>query len=480
MDALVDLQALQDVQVSNSGCQVTYSLSDRTKKLNKELASSIWVAEISQQYSSRQITSGLFNDKSPKWSPDGDSIAFISDRAKAGESSAIYLISMKGGEAHPITKADNKKPISSFSWSPNGKFIAFTSADEKSDEREAKDNKKDDAKVWGQDWEYDRLRCVHVATQEISNVFALDFHVDKFAWNQSSTGIVFTLHHTPDLNSPIYHGVEFKAVSLFDKKPASLSSFPGPVEDLIVDSEVTIYFLGGATPESSCTSSMLYHLIVSPEKENRVSKLAYGVDSCALELKRSGSCIAALVQKGLSDQIHRIRQKGLSISILHDEKYELPTWDLVEVEEGDDDITYKSILCFGKSEGDAPTEIFSKVEDEVVQLSNHGSAIASLHLMEVTPIYCEAKDCTQIDAVFHTPPKSEKKKLPTIVVIHGGPYYRSSTSFDSSTWHWAPVSDFAFLNEFLSMRRTFIESKGVPVSSGYEFVSLSQQAMSCL
>jgi len=118
VDALVDIETPHDVHLSSSGSKVVYSLSSSTKKLDKEFVSSLWVAEVGKEHSSRQLTAGLFNDKFPKWSPDEQSIAFISDRAAAGTSSAIYLISMKGGEAFPITKSENKKPISSFQWSP--------------------------------------------------------------------------------------------------------------------------------------------------------------------------------------------------------------------------------------------------------------------------------------------------------------------------------------------------------------------------
>ena len=75
----------------------------------------------------------------------------MSDRAKAGESSAIYLISLHGGEVYPVTKADNKKSIASFKWSPDGHLIAFISPDEKTAEKEARDKETGDAKVYGQD-----------------------------------------------------------------------------------------------------------------------------------------------------------------------------------------------------------------------------------------------------------------------------------------------------------------------------------------
>lgn len=52
--------------------------------------------------------------------------------------------------------------------------------------------------MYGEDWEYARLRYVHVATREISTLFDGDAHVTKFAWGQDSSSIVFVVHQTPD------------------------------------------------------------------------------------------------------------------------------------------------------------------------------------------------------------------------------------------------------------------------------------------
>ena len=133
-----------------SGRHVVYTLTPFTSK-EKYPVSSLWLAEIGKEHSARQPTAGLFHNELPQWSLNGEFIAFLLDRAKHGESSAIYLLPMQCGEALPITKADNKSKISCFSWSPNGCCIAFLSPDEKTAEQEAKKKDRDDAKVYGED-----------------------------------------------------------------------------------------------------------------------------------------------------------------------------------------------------------------------------------------------------------------------------------------------------------------------------------------
>src|SRR5438034_1816774 len=76
------------------------------------------------------------HDTSPKWSPDGGWIAFLSDRKTVGEKSEesdsenkdegvaqIYLISPAGGEAFAITRGAEE--VHAFSWSADSKTLYF-------------------------------------------------------------------------------------------------------------------------------------------------------------------------------------------------------------------------------------------------------------------------------------------------------------------------------------------------------------------
>jgi dipeptidyl aminopeptidase/acylaminoacyl peptidase len=89
--------------------------------------SHVWVVDVAGGAAS-QITFGEeWNDLDPQWSPDGNFIAFVSDRTgKAFDESRntdVFVIDSAGG---PIRKiSDHEEADNSPRWSPDGKSIAF-------------------------------------------------------------------------------------------------------------------------------------------------------------------------------------------------------------------------------------------------------------------------------------------------------------------------------------------------------------------
>jgi dipeptidyl aminopeptidase/acylaminoacyl peptidase len=90
--------------------------------------SHIWVVNF-QTGAARQITSGDdWNDTDPRWSPDSTRIAFVSDRTghafDESRNTDVWVVSAEGGA--PAKISDHDKEDNSPRWSPDGKTIAFT------------------------------------------------------------------------------------------------------------------------------------------------------------------------------------------------------------------------------------------------------------------------------------------------------------------------------------------------------------------
>lgn len=437
-EELVDLEIPKEVRISPSGKQVAYSVSPFGHKGDHK-TSAIWLAKVGKEKSARQLSSGSFNDRTPQWSPNGESIAFLSDRTERGNSCAIYVLHIiGGGEPFPVTSTENEREISDFAWSPDGNLIAFLSADEKTAEKKAKENEKDDVMLYGENWDYNRLRLLHVSTRMVTNLYKEDAHVNSFAWSGDSKRIAYVLHDTPEVDSPRSSGVTIEAASVASKSRMPLSKFPGAITSSVTWSGDELYFLAGALPDKCNTSSMVYHLSV---EDKRWSKYAYGDKSCATGITCNGGLVTIKVLSGLSDEVHLLDNTSL-----YADQHEILTWDAVKLENGN------FVIVVGKSTVSSSYEICSlyisgdESKNDLVQLTDHGQLISPHNLGTAETLHCVSSDATiNLNGLFLSPSSSQpdvtapRKPLPTVVIIHGGPYYRTTISFDTSFYYWSPL-----------------------------------------
>jgi dipeptidyl aminopeptidase/acylaminoacyl peptidase len=126
-------QSISDARISPDGRQVAYVLTAIDQKKNRR-NSSIWLVSVDGQSAPRRLTAEGFNSNSPRRSPDGSRLAFLSARntetpepASSGSSEParpqICILSMDGGEAQIASHLKNG--VSVFQWSPDGKrFVA--------------------------------------------------------------------------------------------------------------------------------------------------------------------------------------------------------------------------------------------------------------------------------------------------------------------------------------------------------------------
>lgn len=89
-------------------------------KDKKKYFSNLWLASLKTKKTFR-FTYGYHNDFHPLWSPNGKSIAFLSDR---NDQLQIWKINTSGGEAVPLTSFE-KGSLSNPVWSPDGNWIAI-------------------------------------------------------------------------------------------------------------------------------------------------------------------------------------------------------------------------------------------------------------------------------------------------------------------------------------------------------------------
>lgn len=178
-----DMMALKNVggaAISPNGALVVYQVSawehpsanaakgDTALGDKHDVRSHLWIVPTDGSRQPRQITFSERGESQPQWSPDGSAIAFLSARgAAAGEEQPrpeIHVLHLDGGEAEKITSA--KEGVTGFSWSPDGKRIAFLSVDSLSKTSDAARKRKDDPQVYEGDFRLSHVWVADVATKK--------------------------------------------------------------------------------------------------------------------------------------------------------------------------------------------------------------------------------------------------------------------------------------------------------------------------
>jgi dipeptidyl aminopeptidase/acylaminoacyl peptidase len=114
------LQVAADPQISPDGKRIVYSRQSAEISSDRRV-SNLWIINFDGS-EHRPITAGSYSDFSPRWSPDGTRLAFLSDRDGKTQ---LYVRWMDSGQTAKLTDLEN--PPAGISWSPDGKQIAFTS-----------------------------------------------------------------------------------------------------------------------------------------------------------------------------------------------------------------------------------------------------------------------------------------------------------------------------------------------------------------
>jgi dipeptidyl aminopeptidase/acylaminoacyl peptidase len=123
-DDVFELTGVGDPRISPDGTRVAYvvTTADREKG---EYRSAIWVAPLDGSAEPRRFTFGEKRDGSPRWSPDGRWLAFVSNRGDEKAQGQLYVIPAEGGEARRLTEL--AESVSDVAWSPDSTRLAFTS-----------------------------------------------------------------------------------------------------------------------------------------------------------------------------------------------------------------------------------------------------------------------------------------------------------------------------------------------------------------
>jgi dipeptidyl aminopeptidase/acylaminoacyl peptidase len=115
-------QKVDEMQAAPDGACVACTVRSVDREKDDYL-SCIWAVAVDGSTPPRQLTRGPGLDQTPRWSPDGRQLAFVSDR---GGKARVHLLPRDGGEAGAIGQLPGA--VSDLRWMPDGKALVVTAA----------------------------------------------------------------------------------------------------------------------------------------------------------------------------------------------------------------------------------------------------------------------------------------------------------------------------------------------------------------
>ena len=199
LDDLLTIQSVGGTQISPDGKWIAYTIGYGDFKQDAFITQ---ICLVNIETGKRlQLTRGDKSSTGPRWSPDGQWLAFLSNRVE--DKNQIFLISPEGGEAQQLTKSETA--INSFSWSEDGKTIAYLATEPVAQPLKDRKDYFGDYDVVREGYSYVHLWTFTVADAMSGPIAGKqrtkkkDFSIDSFSWSPDGSTIAFSATINPDL-----------------------------------------------------------------------------------------------------------------------------------------------------------------------------------------------------------------------------------------------------------------------------------------
>ena len=412
----MNIKSISQVNMSENGKYITYVVREAVMEKEKsEYLSQIWVSATDKSFNEKYTHSNK-SSTSPKFSPNGKSIAFLSVRSGKNQ---IWIMNSFGGEAKQITKAKNS--INNFKWSSNGEFIAFTMNDPETEEEKKIKKEKRDVILVDKNFKYSHIYVINPNDKKsLKKITSGDFSVNSFDWSPSNENIVFSHQKDTNINTGFIN-TDISVVGVGDKVIKSLISRPGLDSDPHYSNDgkyISFVSSGGKIEPIGLLDVYIFSNI-----NNEIKKLTETPNRSANILKWSPDNKSILVMEsiGTNSQVMSIEVEGNKVKYITNKenlKYPIGYFSSVAFNKS------TSLMAYCYEDLKTPIEVyFSKSKKfKNLVISNINSELKYPKLAMSERISWNSKDGLRIEGILTYPKNYKKgKKYPIILQIHGGP-----------------------------------------------------------
>jgi dipeptidyl aminopeptidase/acylaminoacyl peptidase len=440
---------ITDPQISPDGKSIVIVVSRPDYVLNRFNAELVLIDVASGK--KRILTQDRFSVSSPRWSPNGEQLAFITKVGQGKDAiNQIFLLSMQGGEAKQITKAP--KGVQHFAWSPNSTDIAFAALNEPKNKIEiekgytAFEITNNDLFVGSQPMPA-HIWLVNTKTAESKRLTDGDWSLplvippsapsSPFSWSPDGKTILFVKV------ASAYSGDGQK------RTVQKLNVVDGTYKPLTTRTKLEAY------PNFSPDGNKISYWLKKDNVNESINELWI-----ANESGDQGKPISSQLNRDLYLSAWMPDNKTLLVGAHNDNKTSMwsisldgktkaldignvcPSWNFWL----DATVSKTGAIAFTGSESNKPVELYfmESTNSKLVQLTDYNSEISKMTLGKAETIRWE-NDGLKHSGIVTYPANYEKgNKYPLVLVVHGGPNAASVEMFSRFTQILANQGYFVF------------------------------------
>ena len=405
------IKSVSQTDISNDGKYVAYVVRESIMEEKKsEYLSQIWVNNLATN-ENFQYTFNLKSSISPKFSPDGKKIAFLSSRSGKNQ---IWVMNTLGGEAKKLT--DEKKGIRSIKWSPDGKKISFLKNDNDTEEEKKSKENKTDVILVDKNFKYSHIYTYNFDEDSVFQITNGDFSVNNFDYSPDGKKIIFS--HQEDTN--INTGFVNTDISVIDSDGNNLKILidrPGRDGNPIFsrDGNKFAFISSGGKQESIGLGDVFVYDL----KKNEIKKLANTFNRSSNIISWTSDDKNLIISESVKTtvQLLLLPTNGDSYISWSKEKYNNGVISSVVKSK----FSEKIVLCYENF--NTPVEVYiSETNNPSFEKLSDINNLKYPKLSKTEIISWKSYDGKEIEGIL-TYPKNYKKgqKYPVILQIHGGP-----------------------------------------------------------
>lgn len=433
-----DIVAVDDPDVHPENDRVAFIR--RVPEDDTEYASTVYQADLTKA-SVRRLTVEEGSDQQPRWGPDGEHLAFVSDRLTDDDRPQLWLLPTAGGEAQQVTNVPGG--VSSIEWSPSGEQILFSQRVEHDDidadrdldvpeeyEPEEPDPRVIDRTVYrANEHFFDRRReqvyTLDVGEESVHRVSEWDELDHQFAtWGDDRT-----VYYLSKLGEDPDDSLEYELVSV-DVETGDrerVDEIEGFVTGLDATTDGRVVFAYSPTPRPTIQQPQLIE--IDPDT-GKWTNLTEGLNRAVfgqIEIGPDEEFVYFHTPDTGGNLIRRVPLSGGEIEVLTDDAGTSGAFSV-----GQDHLAYV------KSEWDHPGDLFARSLSET-----HHRRLTSVNddLLDERVVgrpevlWFESSAGHEIQGWLLTPPDEAdvEEPYPLVLEIHGGPHSMWTTS--GTVWH---------------------------------------------